>query len=159
MDSIFSRIKLYIAHLGISNNEFGRNIDCSSAQITQMLTYEKNFGIDKLLKIISRYPNLNCDWLLTGKGSMLRNKKEESTSEHISQNTQPDSSIQESFIYNMYKEEKAENKLLIEEIGALKLKISQLEAGSLKGKTTAKTASTKNASSQKIENVDSASAR
>ena len=38
MDSIFSRIKLYIAHLGISNNEFGRNIDCSSAQITQMLT-------------------------------------------------------------------------------------------------------------------------
>lgn len=39
--------------------------------------------------------------------------------------------IEDSIYYNMYKEEKAENKVLIEEIGALKERIKQLE-GELK---------------------------
>lgn len=52
MNDIFSRIKKFIDFLEISNNEFGRTIGCSSAQITQMLTHKKNFGIDKLLNII-----------------------------------------------------------------------------------------------------------
>lgn len=72
MNDIFSRIKKFIDFLEISNNEFGRTIGCSSAQITQMLTHKKNFGIDKLLNIISNYPNLNPNWLLIGEGSMLR---------------------------------------------------------------------------------------
>lgn len=74
MSDIFSRIKKFIDFLEISNNEFGRTIGCSSAQITQMLTHKKNFGIDKLLNIISNYPNLNPVWLLTGEGSMLKNE-------------------------------------------------------------------------------------
>lgn len=77
MDDIFSRIKKFIDFLEISNNEFGRTIGCSSAQITQMLTHKKNFGIDKLLNIISSYPSLNPNWLLTGEGSMLRTQKKE----------------------------------------------------------------------------------
>jgi phage repressor protein C with HTH and peptisase S24 domain len=81
MKDIFSRIKEIINYNGISNNEFGRNIGCSSAQITQMLTHEKNFGIDKLLKILSAYPELSSDWLLTGNGPMLR--KTNRTSENI----------------------------------------------------------------------------
>jgi len=72
MENIFSRIRKIIDYNGISNNEFGRNIRCSSAQITQMLTHEKNFGIDKLLKILSAYPNINPDWLLNGNGDMLK---------------------------------------------------------------------------------------
>lgn len=74
MSDIFSRIKKFIDFLEISNNEFGRTIGCSSAQITQMLTHKKNFGIDKLLNIISNYPNLNPVWLLTGEGAMLKNE-------------------------------------------------------------------------------------
>ena len=74
MSDIFSRIKKFIDFLEISNNEFGRTIGCSSAQITQMLTHKKNFGIDKLLNIISNYPNLNSNWLLTGEGAMLKNE-------------------------------------------------------------------------------------
>lgn len=75
MNTIFSRLKEYVDSLGISNNEFGRVIGCSSAQVTQMLTHEKNFGVDKLLKIFSGYPSLNPDWLLTGNGPMLRDNK------------------------------------------------------------------------------------
>ena len=71
MENIFSRIRKFIDYKNISNNEFGRKIGHSSAQVTQMLTHEKNFGIDKLLKIISNYPDINPNWLLTGKGNML----------------------------------------------------------------------------------------
>ena len=73
MENIFSRIKKVIDFKGISNNEFGRNIGCSSAQIVQMLTHEKNFGIDKLLKILSVYPEISAEWLIVGNGEMLKN--------------------------------------------------------------------------------------
>jgi hypothetical protein len=72
MRDIFSRIKMIIDYKGISNNKFGRDIGCSSAQITQMLTHEKNFGIDKMLKILSAYPDISTEWLLTGQGEMLK---------------------------------------------------------------------------------------
>jgi predicted ribosome quality control (RQC) complex YloA/Tae2 family protein len=75
MENIFSRLRKVINYKGVSNNEFGRSIGCSSAQITQMLTHEKNFGIDKMLKILSTYPEVNSDWLLTGRGEMLRETK------------------------------------------------------------------------------------
>jgi len=72
LENIFSRIRQIINYYEISNNEFGRSIGCSSAQITQMLTHEKNFGIDKLLKILSAYPGINTDWLLKGIEPMLK---------------------------------------------------------------------------------------
>jgi uncharacterized coiled-coil protein SlyX len=72
MEDISDRIKAFILYKGISNNQFGRDINCSSAQVAQMITHKKNFGMDKLLKIISAYPILSPDWLLTGKGNMLR---------------------------------------------------------------------------------------
>ena len=74
-ENIFGRIRKIIEYKGISNNEFGRNIKCSSTQVTQMLTHERNFGIDKLLKILSSYPEISPDWLLLGQGDMLREKR------------------------------------------------------------------------------------
>lgn len=107
MSDIFSRIKKFIDFLEISNNEFGRTIGCSSAQITQMLTHKKNFGIDKLLNIISNYPNLNPVWLLTGEGSMLKNESS-STSASFPEGTQnkkknSDTSLENGdLLYKMY---------------------------------------------------------
>lgn len=98
MGDIFSRLKKFIDYLKVSNNEFGRSIGCSSAQTTQMLTHKKNFGIDKLLNIVSAYPRLNPNWLLTGEGPML---KDEQVQEEVSTNT-----VDTSYIYDMYKDYK-----------------------------------------------------
>lgn len=125
MNTIFSRLKEYVDSLGISNNEFGRVIGCSSAQVTQMLTHEKNFGVDKLLKIFSGYPTLNPDWLLTGNGPMLRdNKTSEKNKRSSTLITTPISPAEESIIYKMYKDEKEEKEKLIKEKEA---KIDQLQ--------------------------------
>lgn len=139
MGDIFSRIKKFIDFLEISNNEFGRTIGCSSAQITQMLTHKKNFGIDKLLNIISNYPNLNPNWLLTGEGSMLsdnnyklenNSKTEEKTvlsknddllhkmySDLHNELGQKNNELQE--LKNELKDLREENKKLVKEIRAL----------------------------------------
>lgn len=125
MNTIFSRLKEYVDSLGISNNEFGRVIGCSSAQVTQMLTHEKNFGVDKLLKIFSGYPTLNPDWLLTGNGPMLRDNKTSEESKRSSMPiATPISPAEESIIYKMYKDEKEEKEKLVKEKEA---KIDQLQ--------------------------------
>ena len=60
---------------------------------------------------------------------MLRdNKTSEESKLGYTPNATPISPIEESIIYKMYQEEKAENKALIEEIGGLKERIRQLES-------------------------------
>ena len=171
MNTIFSRLKEYVDSLGISNNEFGRVIGCSSAQVTQMLTHEKNFGVDKLLKIFSGYPTLNPDWLLTGNGPMLRdNKTSERNKRSSTLITTPISPAEEAIIYKMYKEKEAKIEELnakmlsmSEEIGRLKAQVEQqhpeISEFHPKGLDHVKNASTKKASSRDADNVTSATAR
>ena len=63
------RIIEYLDFKGISKSEFGREIGVSSAYISSM---RKSFQPDKIQSIAAKYPDLNLDWLLTGKGSMLK---------------------------------------------------------------------------------------
>jgi len=75
----FQRLNQYVESKGISNNEFAKKIDVSSAQMSHMLN-GKNFGIDKLLKIFSVFEELNTNWLITGNGTMLKEEKVEDLS-------------------------------------------------------------------------------
>lgn len=79
--------------------------------------------------IYTKCIGLSSKWLLTGEGPMLRDSK---TSEESklggTPNTTPISPTEESLIYKMYKEKDAEVGALKEEIGALKLRIHQLES-------------------------------
>lgn len=70
-NDIYSRLKEFIEFTGLSMNMFGKAIDEPGGQISQMVTYKKKFGIDKLLKIVNTYPELNPNWLLKGEGTML----------------------------------------------------------------------------------------
>ena len=81
------------------------------------------------LEKIARSFDIDLNWLLTGRGSMFRdNKTSEESKLGYTPNATPISPIEESIIYKMYQEEKAENKALIEEIGGLKERIRQLES-------------------------------
>lgn len=84
------------------------------------------FDIDILY---SKCVDLSFDWLLTGEGPMLRDSKNpEETTVGVPPNATPISPTEESLIYKMYKEKDAEVGTLKEEIGALKLRIHQLES-------------------------------
>lgn len=71
MKDFSKRLLLFIQHTGLSNNKFGEACGLSGANIHQMVN-AKGFGVDKLLKILNTYPELNSDWLFSGDGKMLK---------------------------------------------------------------------------------------
>ena len=114
------RIIQFIEHKKISKYKFYQETGLSNGFLDKC----ENMGSDKCERIIYTYPEINPEWLLTAQGAMLKEAKpmlpEVKEEPH---QTSPDSDL----YYKMYKEEKAENRELIEEIGALKQQIRTLK--------------------------------
>lgn len=64
-----SRLGKLIDDLNISQNEFARQIDSTSAFVSNMIRGKSKPGLDFLQKIAGCY-NVSLDWLILGKGSM-----------------------------------------------------------------------------------------
>lgn len=76
------RLKQFIDYLNISTRKFEQNISASNGQIAKFLTKNTTIQSDILLKIFDKYPELSAEWLMRGKGEMLRQgggKSEENT--------------------------------------------------------------------------------
>lgn len=63
------RIRQYIENKGISKYRFYQQSGLSNGALDK----GENIGSDKCEKILHAFPDLNSDWLLTGRGSMLKN--------------------------------------------------------------------------------------
>lgn len=68
------RILKFIEYLGISVSEFERNCNLSNGAVSKMGDNTRRSTVNKIYNV---YPQLNTDWLLTGKGSMLNDSKAE----------------------------------------------------------------------------------
>ena len=68
IDNVVDRIRHFIDSKGISIREFSKKIGVSHALIGKV----RSLGSDKLERIVSTYPEINPDWLLTGKGEMIK---------------------------------------------------------------------------------------
>jgi len=68
--SVKKRIKEFIKSEGITDVEFQKKINVGNGYINNI---SKGIGDDKIKTILEVYPNLNFDWLFTGRGEMLRN--------------------------------------------------------------------------------------
>ena len=68
--SVKERIKNFIQTQKITVVEFEKSINASNGYVNSI---HKSVGIDKLNNIIEKYPNLNIEWLLSGKGEMMKN--------------------------------------------------------------------------------------
>lgn len=159
---ISARIAEILQYTGETRNCFATKLGYERAQtIYDILNMKSAPSYDFFRRFsISEYSDIiELKWLLSGKGPMLHNGLLE---ERMPANatTSPE---QESIIYKLYKEKDAEVGQLKEEIGALKLKLSQYDSDEeqihSKGLGTAKDASTKKSSSPNADNVTSATAR
>jgi len=80
---LLERLKEYIDCKGITVAAFERSVGMSNASFGKSLKKKGAIGSDKIENILSVYSDLSSEWLLTGKGSMLKNdapvgdKKEE----------------------------------------------------------------------------------
>lgn len=155
------RLNEYITKTGTTFNKLALELGLSNSYFSKMVRNNGSIGSDIIENILRIHPDINADWLLTGRGCMLRNDLNNGSILVESAPTiTPTSSAEESLLYKMYKEKDIEVGTLKEEIGALKLKIKQLEESkSLNQSETAKNVSTKKYSSHNAGNATSANAQ
>src|SRR5690606_24512033 len=72
MSESLKRIKEYIDFKGIRISTFEKSIGISNGSFGGQLKKNKTIGVDKLESILKFYPDLNAEWVLTGKGMMLK---------------------------------------------------------------------------------------
>lgn len=107
---MLNRLKKYIDYKGISISAFEKSIGMSNASFGKSLKNGGSIGGDKLEKILSVYPDINAEWLLTGAGEMLKS----TTKMNISH-------IDNEWILKRFEEIVTENALLKRENEELKL--------------------------------------
>lgn len=80
------RMRLYLEEKGISKYSFYKKTGLSN----KFLDNSSNMGTDKTEIIIRYYPDINIEWLITGKGDMIKTATDTNTpSQIINSNTKP----------------------------------------------------------------------
>ncbi|MBP1645992.1 MAG: peptidase [Bacteroidetes bacterium] len=67
--SVKERIKIFVKYKNISIIDFEKSINVANGYVNSI---SKSIGIDKINIILDKYPNLNIEWLLSGRGNMLK---------------------------------------------------------------------------------------
>ena len=76
-DNLKERLLVFIKSMGMRVSSFEKSVALSTGYIAN---FKGNMGTQKLNNILKTYPQLNREWLLMGKGSMI---KEEPKPSHI----------------------------------------------------------------------------
>lgn len=73
-DEINSRIlKVYEAS-GLNKGSFANKLGISQAVLTHISTGRNKAGLEIITSILNNYPEINPDWLISGKGKIYRDK-------------------------------------------------------------------------------------
>lgn len=76
-----TRIRQIIEYYGYTTHSFEQKILVSQGTIGKMLGGKISLKTETILKICANFPDISLDWLLLGKGEMLRTETPESTIE------------------------------------------------------------------------------
>jgi transcriptional regulator with XRE-family HTH domain len=68
------RIQQIINHEQITPSKFADIIGVQRSSVSHILSGRNNPGLDFLSKILQHFPMISGDWLITGKGSMLKDR-------------------------------------------------------------------------------------
>ena len=146
MGNFIERLQYYMQKKGINDNQMTVNAGLSIGLIGKAKSSKKGMNSTNIEKILLACPDINPDWLLTGRGEMLKTKRtseeypshQESVSDHkvtqISTTEQTKSEKnsdhhppQGEILLAILREKDEVIKQLAEEIGRLKARIEELE--------------------------------
>lgn len=82
--SVKDRIKIFVEYQKMTVSAFEKSINSSNGYVNSI---SKSIGLDKIELILENYPKLNVEWLLTGKGSMLKDDIKSRLSQNITGNS------------------------------------------------------------------------
>ena len=66
------RIEQVIKSMNLSARQFAEEIGAQPGTISNMMSGRNNPSLDVMRRIMQRYPTLNPEWLILGKGKMWR---------------------------------------------------------------------------------------
>lgn len=75
ISTIKQNILYFVESQGFKKEDFFNQIEISYSNFKGKSLFSE-IGADKIVKILTIFPQINPDWLLTGKGEMLRNSEE-----------------------------------------------------------------------------------
>ena len=78
-----NRIRKMIEYYGLKPYSFEQKILVSEGTIRKSLAGEIGMKVDTLAKISANFPDVSIDWLLLGKGEMLRQNSEKNNDERV----------------------------------------------------------------------------
>lgn len=70
--NLSDRIRQFIDYKDISINKFSTSVGASNSYFNKIIKDNNSIGSDRIEKILRTYPEINAEWLLTGKGNMLK---------------------------------------------------------------------------------------
>lgn len=94
------RLQEYCTKVGISLNRIAVDLGISNSYFSKMVRNSGSIGSDMLEKILLHYPDINPEWLLTGKGAMRKDVIYPKTDEKT------DSTAEKQYETNEYKKDK-----------------------------------------------------
>lgn len=74
---VIDRIYEYITSIGLTFNKLAIELNISNSYFSKMYKNKGSIGSDIIEKILRIHTDLNADWLITGRGSMLLNDTKE----------------------------------------------------------------------------------
>ena len=72
-----SRLKYWMEMEALKSSKLADIIGVNRATISHILSGRNKPSIDFLQKLLSAYPNINANWLITGIGYMQENQKQQ----------------------------------------------------------------------------------
>ncbi len=69
---MLKRIKQYLDYKGIAVSAFEKSIGMSNASFGKSLKTGGTIGADKIKVILTKYKDINPDWLIFGRGEMIK---------------------------------------------------------------------------------------
>ena len=82
---MYNRLRKLMESEGLKSSSFADKIGVNRATISHILSGRNKPSIDFLQKLLSNYPELNVNWLITGIGFMqeTQSKQEDDTTKSI----------------------------------------------------------------------------
>lgn len=71
-ESVKDRLIAYLEYKHLNKSQFGEIIGVSNAFVSSI---RKSISVDKIQSIALKLPDLSIDWLLTGRGDMIRHSQ------------------------------------------------------------------------------------
>lgn len=72
-----NRIKKIIEYENISYSEFADKVRIQRSGVSHLISGRNNPGLEVIQKILKAFDYINTDWLLLGKGNMIKDEKKE----------------------------------------------------------------------------------